>query len=218
MRNVQAEVGQVVTERDVPMTTGGWPVVVILGLALGSGLVLFVGVGLAAWTFGWTVKVALGAAGIAVVAVWAFLVVQVRSFVVASEVVRQPVPVVPALPERAGVSVEVVQPDQGRMQFLDLPGGPDELAELARGVLSGRTLSESEWSGGGRPYSKSEFRELRSQLIERGLASWRNERAPSQGVRLTRVGQHVFRKLAENARTHAHARGEGGFTLPSGEE
>ena len=92
MKKGMDDLGQVVTERDVPLTTGGWPVVIVVGLALGSGLVLFVGTGLVCWALGWPVKVALGAAGVAVVLVWAFLVLQVRAFIVASETVRQVVP------------------------------------------------------------------------------------------------------------------------------
>jgi hypothetical protein len=218
VRYVQGEKGQVLVQRDVPTTAGLVPVGVVVLLALGSGLVLFVGLGLLAWAFGWSVRVALAGAGGVIVLVWLFLVVQVRSFLVARETVRQVATVPAALPERAGVSVEVVQPEQGRFRYLDLPGSADELAELARGVLSGRTLSEAEWTGAGRPYSRAEFRELRSQLIERGLASWRNERAPSQGVELTRVGEHVFRRLAEGTRTHAHARDGGSFVALPREE
>jgi len=96
------------------------------------------------------------------------------------------------------VRVEVEKKkDTGRSDWLlfDLSGSPSALQSLASGVLSGLSLSESEWSGSGRPFSRSDFRALRSQLIERGLACWRNPGAPAQGVELTAVGRAVFRRL-----------------------
>ena len=81
--------------------------------------------------------------------------------------------------------------------YLDLPGKPQALATLARGVLNGRSFAEDTWSGRGGLFSRSEFRQLRDTLIERGLAVWRNPNAKAQGVELTAAGRAVFRRLAE---------------------
>jgi hypothetical protein len=104
---------------------------------------------------------------------------------------------------RPVVHVEVSDLDQRQWRFMDLPGTPEALQELARGVLAGKTLAEAEWTGTGRPYTRNEFRDLRAQLVDRGIAAWRNPQHPAQGVELTKPGRAVF---AEIARTHAHAR------------
>lgn len=104
---------------------------------------------------------------------------------------------------RPVVHVEVSDLEQRQWRFMELPGTPEALQELARGVLAGKTLAESEWTGTGRPYTRNEFRDLRAQLIDRGIAEWRNPQHPAQGVELTKPGRAVF---AEIARTHAHAR------------
>lgn len=93
------------------------------------------------------------------------------------------------------IQVEVTQGKQ--QMYLELPGSPQALATLARGVLGGRSFAEDSWSGRGQPFSRGEFRELRDALIERRLATWRNPDAPTQGVVLTAAGRAVFRRLAE---------------------
>lgn len=104
---------------------------------------------------------------------------------------------------RPVVHVEVSDLNERQWRFMDLPGTPEALQELARGVLAGKTLAEAEWTGTGRPYTRNEFRDLRAQLLERGIVTWRNEKHPAQGVELTRPGRAVFEQLA---RTPAHAR------------
>jgi hypothetical protein len=93
------------------------------------------------------------------------------------------------------IRVEVTE--GARQVYLDLPGEPEDLATMARGVLNGRSLAEGTWSGRGGLFSRSEFRTIRDELIERGLATWRNPRAKAQGVELTAAGRAVFRLLAE---------------------
>ena len=66
------------------------------------------------------------------------------------------------------------------------------LQELARGVLAGRTLGEREWAGSGRLFTVSEFRQLRGELMQRGLIAWRSAGNPGQGVDLTDEGRAVF--------------------------
>jgi hypothetical protein len=107
------------------------------------------------------------------------------------QVIGQPV----ALPP---IQVEVTS---GQKQvYLELPGKPEALAALARGVLAGRPMAEDSWSGRAGPFSRSEFRQIRDTLIERGLATWRNPDAKAQGCELTAAGRAVFRRLADLAK------------------
>ena len=210
MRNYELEqaLGNVPTvQRQTPMVDIGQ----FLQLALGSGFVTLVAVGLLAIAVGLTVKFALGFAGLVILAVLAVFMRRVWEGWFQSETVRAAVP--SQMPQnRDRVEVEVSKPDSKQMTFLDLPGDRQQLGQLASGVLAGRSFSEGEWSGGGRPYSRSEFRELRGELLERGLLTWRNHDAPAQGVQLTAPGRAVFRRLAGDARPHAHARGGGPVT------
>ncbi len=70
-------------------------------------------------------------------------------------------------------------------------------------VSEDQPLSEGEWIGRGRPFSKAEFVNLRQYLITSGLACWRDQRYPTQGIELTAYGRNVMRQLAtpEYART-----------------
>ena len=67
--------------------------------------------------------------------------------------------------------VEVHRPQDGAYHIDRHHLGVDQrrLAELARGVLAGRTLGEREWAGSGRAFTVAEFRALRAQLLERRL-------------------------------------------------
>jgi len=96
-------------------------------------------------------------------------------------------------------TVELVTKHAGgqRMQFIEFGVEEERARMLAKGLVAGRPFSESEWTGGGRPFSRREFRELRTELLERGLLEWRNPRAPAQGVELTAPGRHVMQRLAQ---------------------
>jgi len=102
-------------------------------------------------------------------------------------------------PEPVTLQVEVVRQSEYGQQLtiVDFGVSPEKAVVLARGILAGRPFSEAEWTGRGKPFSRREFRALRSELLERGLLEWRNPRAPSQGVELTSVGRAVFARLAE---------------------
>ena len=72
-------------------------------------------------------------------------------------------------------------------------------------------------SGGGRPLSKSEFHQLRDLFFARGLARWRNEQHPTQGIELTTYGKSVMRRVREERTTHARIRTQGvPAALPAG--
>ena len=90
--------------------------------------------------------------------------------------------------------------DEGRhVDIIDLPAQPEQLRQLADGLLSGRQFALSAWSGAGAPFSRSEFERLRDELIKRGLARWRNANAQAQGAELTLPGRAVLRRFASDA-------------------
>lgn len=95
-------------------------------------------------------------------------------------------------PEPETTHVEWVERTNGgqHIKYLDIP------AVFARGVANNEPLSESHWCGDGKPYSVSEFRALRDDLITRGFARWRNERARAQGWELTTKGELMIRHAA----------------------
>jgi hypothetical protein len=206
-----------ISERSEPVASmiPAWAVLV---LALGSGVCVFVGVGLLAIAFGWPVRVPLGASGCAVLVVWFGAVVRAEVVLWVSE--RSGPVVAEAVRSRPVVAVEISEPERGRMAYIDLPGSPEALCELARGILAGRPFSESEWCGSGshRPYSRADFRQLRAVMLDRGLCTWRNPESPTQGVVLSAVGRVVFREIANRGtRTPAYVRQDGARMLHQGD-
>lgn len=96
---------------------------------------------------------------------------------------------------RPPVQVQVEVSEGRQLQILNVRIDAGRLAILAGGVLAGRPLSEREWTGGGRLLSLGEFRDLRGELLERGLARWVSEKDRRQGTELTVAGRAVFRRL-----------------------
>lgn len=107
-------------------------------------------------------------------------------------------------PARVRVEVSQTEGAAHTTQIADLPVSVDQLAQLAVGLLAGQTFAEGVWTGAGRPFSKSEFIALRSEFIKRGWACWKNDRAPAQGVSLTRPGAAVMRSFASEVGTLPH--------------
>lgn len=103
----------------------------------------------------------------------------------------------PAEPEPTPqpLRVELYQ-DGGRQgDFIDLPYR-DRLPALASGLLAGRQFSQTAWTGGGQLFSRAEFEELRGELLRRGLARWKNENAPAQGLEVTPAGRAILKRIA----------------------
>lgn len=78
----------------------------------------------------------------------------------------------------------------------DLPLSEDELVSLARGLMTGVPFSEREWTGSGKLLSLSRFRELRSEMIRRGLLDLANGKDARQGYALTADGEAIMRDYA----------------------
>lgn len=214
----QDETCEVIAEKQSPVVTGLGAVWVLFLLSAGSAGVAFVGLALVSVAFGWPVAVPVAGSGVALVGCWCWWIAKTEGLLWVTETIRRVVPVASA-PTPAAVDappvvqVELHEPDRGRWAYLELPGTPESLATMARGLLSGRPFSESEWTGARAPYSKAEFRSLRAQLLERGVVAWRDPDAPAQGCQLTAAGRAVFRSLVDvpqlDARTHARARAGG---------
>lgn len=123
----------------------------------------------------------------------------------------QPVQVVDPDPtfEPSTVHIELVETENGavRGSYLNLPCEPAQLRQLASGVVEGVPLAEGVWCGSGKPFSRSQFHQLRTELVRRGWCSWRNVNAPAQGLQVSHVGRRVFSFLAEG-RYHLSAPGE----------
>jgi len=208
----------VTVSRDTPV--GMWPVWAVLALSVGSGVVVFIGAALLALAFQLTIRIAAAAAGVAVLAVWFLWVARIDRIFWARERVRPAaVPTFQQTGPTPVVQVEVSDVARQRWAFMDLPGDDLQLQHLARGLAAGRTLSEGEWSGRGRLYTRREFRALRGEFLERGLAVWRNRDAPAQGVELTAVGRQVMSRIAEDgARSRAHVGPASRIALPDPEQ
>lgn len=98
--------------------------------------------------------------------------------------------------EPARVRLELSREDGRQMQLIDLPASLDQLTTLARGLLTGATLAESQWTGGGGLFTRAQFSALRAELIRRGLAAWNSPGTPARGAGLTRAGQAAMRHFA----------------------
>jgi len=202
---------------ETPTVTGFAAVVAILVLSAGSGVVVFLGLGAVALAASWSVRAVLVGAGVAILAVWLGMTVQVWRLLTSRETAETTSsPATATAVQPATVTVEIADLDRQQMSFLDVPCTPAQLADLAHGLTLGRPFSEAEWCGAGRPFSKSDFRTLRSAMLDRRLLEWRNAAAPWQGCQLSLVGRHVFGRLSD-VRTHAHAGADtGSRLLPDG--
>lgn len=110
----------------------------------------------------------------------------------------------PAQPDK--VRVMLTKPGDGAgsksTQLADLPVSYDQLEELADGLLRGAPFAENTWSGGGRPFTRSEFGALRGEFLRRGWVEWRRGDSPGQGVILTAQGKAVIRSFSSEVRNN----------------
>lgn len=94
------------------------------------------------------------------------------------------------------VRVELVGDNGRSTKFIDLPAKEDQLVQLGTGLLQGTPFSEMNWTGRGAAFSKNEFRDIRNEMIRRGLLRWINPNARAQGLELTYPGRAVMTKFA----------------------
>lgn len=82
-------------------------------------------------------------------------------------------------------------------EYFDLPGTMDQMKLLADGLLNGTPFTEREWTGAGKPYSAAGFRDLRKELVRRGLIELASEKDARQGYVLTDDGSQFMASLLE---------------------
>jgi hypothetical protein len=203
----------IMLERCTPVPVGIGAAWLVLVLSFGSGLAAFVGVGLLCVAFHAPVAVAVAASGAAVLVVWLRWLSRVESLVFVREMVRTAPEPERMRPPRPVVSLEIAEPERGRVSFLDVPCSVEQLTALGRGLCAGRPFAEDEWSGAGAAFSRREFRRLRAALLERGFLAWRDAESPTLGVRLTSSGEALARYLADGVRPSAYVRDAGGRAM-----
>jgi hypothetical protein len=126
---------------------------------------------------------------------WNTLVTQLESVVGVDlggdEQVSEPVYNSPVKPPV--IRVEVTSESGRHTRYGGLPVSEDKLHLLAIGVLRGVAMSESSWTGAGKPFSKREFTCLRDVMLSCGLLRWVNPDARAQGVELSAAGRGLMR-------------------------
>ena len=89
-------------------------------------------------------------------------------------------------------TVEITEalPERKRVTFAHFPARRVDVERFATAALNG-------WLTVNSPHrlSRRKFTQLRDVALDRGLLTWRCEDARQQGVELTAVGRHVFKRL-----------------------
>jgi len=97
------------------------------------------------------------------------------------------------------LQVEMVQREGNNVRAMDtitLLTGPDAIVRgrmVAKWILGGAQISERGLAGKGRPLSgREEYQAFIDEMLDRGLAAWRNPSEHRQGIELTAVGRRVL--------------------------
>jgi len=88
------------------------------------------------------------------------------------------------------VSVEITDRDRGQMRFAQFDAKPVQVARFASAMINGQTTIY-----GNHGLSRRVFSRLRDEAVARGLCAWVDPDAHTQGITLTRAGEHVFERL-----------------------
>jgi hypothetical protein len=88
----------------------------------------------------------------------------------------------------------------GVQHRMDLPATSEQLYTLADGLINqGRSFSHLEWTGGpGAPFTDGQFRELRSEMLKRGLITPASLADHRRGFVLTVLGKHTLRGFLDH--------------------
>jgi len=78
------------------------------------------------------------------------------------------------------------------------PVDEESMAILAAGLLNGIPFAERYWIGAGKIFSQAQFRDIRSEMLKRGILELANPKSPQQGYQLTRAGRACMRDLASH--------------------
>lgn len=151
----------------------------------------------------WASDIAWAAAGIVAFGTWIDLRMKftdlTERFMLQFETVEYEAP-----PEVPVTRVEITQKDsvgnfiQGI--YNNWPVAPENIPEVARGLLRGYSFSVHAWAGEGRPFrNRPEFETWRNSLMSQGLAVWKNPNEHTAGWLLTRLGIDVMSKICGEA-------------------
>lgn len=171
---------------------------VISGLM--GGAMVTVAASLLAVRASWSWWVPLAAGGCAAVGVmgaaWSWLLADHRRLLRRVETVTRRDPDAERERDPVGIRLEVRQERGGRHApgylFADLPVSVELFRTWSQAVTNGRGLSESDWTGGGRPFSRAEYSELMDALARARVVKWVNPRAHAQGRELTKMGREAL--------------------------
>jgi len=113
----------------------------------------------------------------------------------------QPQPLQLAEPDPVVLEVKAVD-QRGRLQgikrFGDLPNDlQDRLPIFAAGVLAGKGLSVSTWTGKGCLFSRQEYDQVMGALQDAGIVAWRHPSDPKQGREVTTRGRAALKRLSQ---------------------
>ena len=189
----------------------------IVPLSIGVGLVVLIGGALICWGLKQPARAALVAGGFVMsgAAIYAFLRIWADELYMSIETItghdwNQDGFIGDPIPENRVVTIEITNPDNNSLQYLQIPGHLyDKLPMIAHLLTVGKPFSEGAMTGGGRPLTRSEFHQLRDLFFARGLARWRNEQHPTQGIELTAYGKGIMRRVRDERTTHARMRTQG---------
>jgi len=162
-----------------------------LGQAAITGVVAFLLTSVATWYWYWPWSTPPVAAVVVGALAWLYLLQDSRRLLRTSETVT-------ADPEAGdpGFSVEIIEnlPERKRVQYAHFPARQAEVERFAMAMINGHTTVNSHHR-----LSRRKFTQLRDVALDRGLLAWRCEDARQQGVIVTTVGVHVFKRLIAGA-------------------
>ena len=91
-----------------------------------------------------------------------------------------------------GFTVEITDLTEGKkqMRYCHFPARSDQVLSFATAMINGQTTIY-----GNHGLSRRVFSRLRDEAVTRGLCAWVDPDAHTQGIELTRAGEHVFERL-----------------------
>jgi len=99
------------------------------------------------------------------------------------------------------VTREDLNPSHPPISIRDLPVDAERLRALAQAALADAPLTQAEWAGSDKPFSRPEFDQVMTYLTELGLVAWNSSRDNAQGRALTRGGRHALQAWLDGRMT-----------------
>jgi len=143
--------------------------------------------------------------------VWVWRLRQHNEHLHAAEEKTATDPPPPPAPIATGnVEVTLSVPREGtnpQLRRFDLPCTEQTLVDVARTMLAGYQLTESEWTpiSQGRPFSEGGLRSFKQTLTAQGLATWISPSNPRIGIRLTEQGKQFMASVVAQADANENA-------------